>query len=79
MERLHSRIIWEGKWRVRVDSFRLDDGRLYERGVIEHPGAVVLVPILPDAAGPRVLMLRQYRPALGRTILELPAGTREPD
>lgn len=76
-----SRIVWQGKWRLRVDSFRLADGRLYERGVIDHPGAVVLLPLLPgdDSEGPRVLMLRQYRPALERTILELPAGTREPD
>jgi ADP-ribose pyrophosphatase len=77
MERLSSRIVWEGKWRVRVDTLRLADGRLYERGLIDHPGAVVLVPLLPGDAGPQVLMLRQYRPALERTILELPAGTRE--
>ncbi len=79
MNRLQSRIVWEGKWRLRVDSFRLPDGRLYERGHIEHPGAVVLAPIVPGDAGLAVLMLRQYRPALERTILELPAGTREPD
>lgn len=77
----HSRIVWQGKWRLRVDSFRLADGQLYERGVIDHPGAVVLVPLLPGdgAHGPQVLMLHQYRPALERTILELPAGTREGD
>ena len=79
MNWLQSRIVWEGKWRLRVDSFRLPDGQLYERGRIEHPGAVVLVPIVLGDAGPSVLMLRQYRPALERTILELPAGTREPD
>jgi ADP-ribose pyrophosphatase len=79
----HSRIVWQGKWRLRVDSFRLADGQRYERGFIDHPGAVVVVPLLPGddgdgAHGPQVLMLRQYRPALERTILELPAGTREP-
>ena len=79
MHREQSRIVWEGQWRVRVDTFRLADGRLYERGVIDHPGAVVLVPLLPGDDGPQVLMLRQYRPALDLTILELPAGTREPD
>lgn len=81
MQFLNSRIVWEGKWRVRVDAFRLDDGRLYERGSIEHPGAVVLAPLLTadGDGGPQILMLRQYRPALGQTILELPAGTREPD
>ena len=81
MEPIDSRIVWQGKWRVLVETFRLADGRLYERGAIDHPGAVVLVPLLAGEAGsePQVLMLRQYRPALGQTILELPAGTREPD
>ena len=78
MDFQQSRLVWEGKWRVRVDTFRLADGRLYERGAIEHPGAVVLVPLRLGGSGPEVLMLRQYRPALGLTILELPAGTREP-
>lgn len=78
MELLQSRLVWEGKWRLRVDTFRLPDGSLYERGAVDHPGAVVLVPLLPDEPAPVVLMLRQYRPVLGRTILELPAGTREP-
>ena len=79
MDLQQSRIVWQGKWRVRVDTFRLADGRVYERGVIVHPGAVVIVPLLPGDDGPQVLMLRQYRPALDLTILELPAGTREPD
>ncbi len=79
MELLDSRVVWEGKWRVRVDTYRLPDGRLYERGSIQHPGAVVLVPVVPGHDGPAVLMLRQYRPALDKTILELPAGTREPE
>ena len=78
MELLQSRIVWDGKWRVRVDTFRLPDGRPYERGAIEHPGAVVLVPVvMAEDGGCTVLMLRQYRPALDDTILELPAGTRE--
>lgn len=79
MHHEQSRIVWQGKWRLRVDSFRLADGQLYERGFIDHPGAVVVVPLLPGEDGPQVLMLRQYRPALERTILELPAGTREAD
>lgn len=80
MDLTESRIVWEGKWRVRVDTFRLSDGAIYERGAIEHPGAVVLAPLVATEGGATALiMLRQYRPALGRSILELPAGTREPD
>jgi ADP-ribose pyrophosphatase len=48
------------------------DGVIVERGYIEHPGAVVLVPLLGD----KVLMLRQYRWTVDETVLELPAGTR---
>lgn len=77
MNRQSSRVVWEGKWRLRIDTYALPDGGRYERGIIEHPGAVVIVPLLPDRAS--VLMLRQYRPALEQTILELPAGTREPE
>ncbi|WP_182867368.1 NUDIX hydrolase [Rhodopirellula sp. JC639] len=52
-----------------------DDGRLYEREVIRHPGAVVLLPILDDG---RVVLIENTRPTVGETLLELPAGTREP-
>lgn len=79
MEQIQSRIVWEGKWRVRVETFRLADGRLYERGAVEHPGAVVVVALQSGPPTPVVAMVRQFRPALGRTILELPAGTREPN
>ena len=44
-----------------------------EKGYIEHPGAVVLIPLLPESM---IVMLRQHRRTLGRAILELPAGTR---
>lgn len=70
----HSRIAWSGSsWRLRVDTLTRPDGAPAEKGIIEHPGSVVLLPLLDE----QVLMLRQYRPALGATILELPAGTRD--
>ncbi|QEG00927.1 ADP-ribose pyrophosphatase [Stieleria maiorica] len=53
-----------------------DDGRLYQREVIRHPGAVVLLPILNDG---RVVLIENTRPTVGETLLELPAGTREAD
>ena len=53
-----------------------DDGQLYQREVVRHPGAVVLLPILDDG---RVVMIENTRPAVGETLLELPAGTREPE
>ena len=43
-------------------------------GRIRHPGACMAVPMLTDG---RVLILRQYRFAVGRRLLEFPAGTLE--
>lgn len=57
---------------MRVDEYADPGGAVTEKGIVEHPGSVVLVPKVED----NILMLRQYRPALEREILELPAGTR---
>lgn len=73
-----SRIAWQGAaWHLRVETIPLPDGHTLERGIIEHPGSVVLVPLREDTGKSEVIMLRQYRSALDKTILELPAGTRE--
>ena len=47
-------------------------GRRFVRETIQHPGAVVVVPML-DAS--RIVFVRQYRRAVKRWLLELPAGT----
>lgn len=79
IQRIASRIVYEGRWSVRVDTLALPDGRTLEKATVVHPGSVVLVPIREGAGGAiEVLMLRQYRLSLDQTILELPAGTREP-
>ncbi|MFN2224429.1 MAG: NUDIX hydrolase [Chloroflexota bacterium] len=71
-----SRIQWQGNsWRLRIVEQPLADGSLVEKGVIEHPGSVLIVAV----EGTQVLMLSQYRLSLDEWILELPAGTREPD
>jgi len=59
---------------LRVDDVRLPDGRTAQREVVDHPGAAVIVP-LTDAG--EILMVRQYRYAVGEVLLELPAGTLE--
>lgn len=56
----------------------LDDGREVNREFVIHPGAVVILPILADeAAGEKIVMIRQMRHAVGEMMLELPAGTLE--
>ena len=49
-------------------------GRRMARETILHPGAVVVVPVLDRS---RILFVRQYRRAVRRELLELPAGTLE--
>jgi ADP-ribose pyrophosphatase len=59
-----------------VETLALPDGSTLERGVVEHPGAVVLIPLVKQEGESVILMLRQYRSAVSQIILELPAGTR---
>jgi ADP-ribose pyrophosphatase len=60
---------------VRVDTLELPDGATHRREIVEYGVAVVLVPV--DADG-RLLMVRQYRHAVGAWLLELPAGGMDP-
>lgn len=59
---------------LRVDTAKFDDGPEFDREIVEHPGSVVLIPITDDG---KVLLIRQYRLAAGRFLLEASAGTRE--
>lgn len=56
---------------VRRDEVRMPDGRTARREYIVHPGAVMIVPLLDDG---RVVVERQWRHPMGRTMLEFPAG-----
>jgi ADP-ribose pyrophosphatase len=68
-------LIYQGKViRLMRETFYMGGQRLV-REVILHPGAAVIVPLLEDR---RVVMVRQYRRAAGKTLLELPAGTLTP-
>jgi 8-oxo-dGTP pyrophosphatase MutT (NUDIX family) len=49
----------------------------FTRFVVHHPGAVVVVPVVSDRTA--VLMVRQFRAAAGRDLLEVPAGKRDVD
>jgi ADP-ribose pyrophosphatase len=58
------------------DKVRLPNGALSEREYIVHPGTVLVIPVLPDG---RLVMERQFRYALHRTFIELPAGKIDPN
>ena len=60
--------LWGGK-------VALDDGATAVREYIRHPGGVAIVPALEEG----VILIRQFRVAIGRELIELPAGLLEPD
>ncbi|MBM7854158.1 ADP-ribose pyrophosphatase [Desulfohalotomaculum tongense] len=60
---------------LRIDSVELPNGKIAAREVVEHSGAVAVVPI--DNNG-EVLMVRQYRHPVGKILLEIPAGKLDP-
>ncbi len=59
---------------VTREKLLLPNGNTVERDYVRHPGAVVL---LPQIGEQRLVLIRQYRHATGRELLEFPAGTLE--
>ena len=59
---------------LRAVRMRAPDGRRFRHQIICHPGAAVIVPVLP---GNRFVLVRQFRTAVGQKIWEFPAGTLE--
>lgn len=60
---------------VDVDQALSPSGRTVKREVVHHPGGLGIVPIDPEG---KVIMVRQYRYAMGKVVLEIPAGKKEP-
>ncbi|MCS7233835.1 MAG: NUDIX hydrolase [Synergistetes bacterium] len=72
---LNKKILYKGKiLNLRVDEVIFDDDRTATREIIEHNEAIVVVPVLDDK---KIVMVKQYRYAVGEELLELPAGTLE--
>ncbi len=72
-----SRAVYAGKVvGMRVDEITLPRGGTAIREVVDHPGAVVIAALDEDD---RLYLVTQYRHAIGRCLLELPAGGLEPD
>ena len=68
--------IYQGRvFSVRQDQVQMPDGRLVRLDIVDHPPAVLIVPV--DENGD-IWFIHQYRHAAGKGILELPAGVIEP-
>lgn len=69
---LTSEAVYQGRFlELRRDRVALPDGREATREYVVHPGAVMIVAILPDG---RLVMERQYRYPVRQTMIEFPAG-----
>lgn len=64
---------------VRVDDVMLEDGRRATREIVEHPGAVAIVAVQGEGDAQQVALVRQFRKAAEQFLLEIPAGTLEPN
>src|SRR5687767_11999596 len=72
METLSSEPIYNGKvFDIRIDAIRDGDVE-YKREIVEHKGSAVVIPVFDDGT---VALVRQYRHAAGKHLLEICAGT----
>ena len=73
--KISSEIIYQGRLLdIRRDVVRLPNGNTSTREWIKHPGAVCIIPRLPDD---RIALIRQYRYPVQQEMIELPAGKLE--
>ncbi len=76
-ERLSETTVFDGSLiSVAAVELRGPDGDRFQREIVHHPGAVVVVPVTSDQ---RAIMVRQYRAAVEAELLEVPAGKRDVD
>lgn len=61
-------------FRVRTDDVRYDDGSVHQLDIVEHTGSFG---IIATPSENEIVLVRQYRHAIGRALWEIPAGTAE--
>ncbi len=61
--------------KVATATIRLPNGHTASFEIVQHPGAVLIVPFLDKDT---IVLLRQFRPVIGKYLYELPAGTLDP-
>ncbi len=72
---IHSEMIYDGKIiKVKVDEVVLPNGHTAKREIVEHQGAVAVLPLTEDG---KMIAVRQFRKPLERSIVEIPAGKLE--
>ena len=61
---------------VALEKHAMPDGRQSNFEIIRHPGGAAVLPVLPDG---QVMLIKQFRPAIGAMVYEIPAGRLEPN
>jgi ADP-ribose pyrophosphatase len=70
------RRVYEGRiFTVQVETLTLPNGREFSAEIVRHPGSVVIIPVTDSG---EIILVRQYRHAIGRFAWELPAGSLKP-
>ncbi|WP_342509749.1 NUDIX hydrolase [Sporosarcina sp. FSL K6-2383] len=73
---LSGETLYEGKViTLRVEEVELPDGNRAKRELIKHPGAVAVIAITAEG---KLIFVEQYRKALNRSLVEIPAGKIDP-
>ena len=74
---IDSKQVYQGPFlTVKCDTVRLPDGKQATREYVQHPGAVMVIPLFDDG---RVLLESQYRYPMGKVMVEYPAGKLDPN
>jgi ADP-ribose pyrophosphatase len=75
VETVQSETVFYGKvFNVRKDQIRLPDGQILGMEIVEHKGAVTIIPLDEQE---QIWFIRQYRHPAGQILFELPAGVME--
>lgn len=61
---------------LKVDDVQLPNGATAKREIVNHPGAVAVIAFTAEG---KLVVVEQYRKALERSIVEIPAGKLEPE
>src|SRR5690348_7449301 len=72
---INKEVIHEGPVKLRIDSFTFNR-KIFKKEVVEHNPSVGIIPILNEN---EIILIRQFRHAVGRTLVEIPAGKIEPN
>lgn len=77
-----SKLSFKGKvFNVYTDTLEEPGGHRHTKDVVRHNGSVVILAVdeSNNPADPDVILERQYRHAAGQYLIEVPAGTRDPN